>query len=196
MLDREFFDFFYLLNLTMNFIKGHRLSIIFCFVNLISICKFQRDIKLTVLAIDGVVIVIATNIAYPLHFSGTNLKAEIVAADTLKTARDKVCQRRCYILIIECFGPQDLQGTGVLVDKSKVKPQQIVVDFKSRLFIVSNLVDGAIARDDFKVNQRFYLFREVAGLFDIQFILNFCISFLSVSNDREDTLGIDLDGVV
>ena len=180
----------------MNFIKGHRLGIIFCFVNLISVCKFQGDIKLAILSMGGVVIVIAANIAYPLHFTGTNLKAEIVATDTLKTARDKIRQSRRYIFIIERLGSQDLQGTGVLIDKGKVKPQQIIIDFKSGLLIVSNLVDGAIARDDFKVNQRFYLFREVAGLFDIQFILNFCISFLSVSNDREDTLGIDFDGVV
>lgn len=65
LLDRESFDFFHLLNLTMNFIKGHRLGIIFCFVNLISVCKFQGDIKLTILSMGGVVIVIAANIAYP-----------------------------------------------------------------------------------------------------------------------------------
>ena len=144
----------------------------------------------------GVVIVIAANIAYPLHFTGTNLKAEIVAADTLKSARDKIRQGWRYILIIECFAPQDLQGTGVLIDKGKVKPQQIVVDFKSRLFIIANLVDGAIACDDFKVNQRFYLFREVAGLFDIQLIFNFCIPLLPVSNNREDPLGIDFDRII
>ena len=65
LLDREFFDSFHLLDLTVNFIKGHRLGIIFCFVNLISIGKFQGNIKLTILAMGGVVIVIAANIAYP-----------------------------------------------------------------------------------------------------------------------------------
>ena len=49
--------------------------------------------------------------------------AEIVAADTLKSAGDKIRQGWRYILIIECLGPQNLQGTGILVDKSKVKPQ-------------------------------------------------------------------------
>ena len=40
------------------------------------------------------------------------------------------------------------------------------------------------------------MFGEVAGLFYIQLIFNFCVPLLPVSNDREDTLGIDFDRVI
>ena len=68
LLDREFFDGFRLLNLTMNFIKGHRLGIIFCFANLISICKFQRNIKLTIFTMDGIVIITFQYCVHPSFF--------------------------------------------------------------------------------------------------------------------------------
>ena len=47
-IDCQFFDVSHLLSLPVDFVESHRLSIIFCFVNGISVSQFQSDIKLTV----------------------------------------------------------------------------------------------------------------------------------------------------
>ena len=66
-IDCQFFDVSHLLSLPVDFVESHRLSIIFCFVNGISVSQFQSDIKLTVLAVDGVIVVVAADVADTLQ---------------------------------------------------------------------------------------------------------------------------------
>ena len=73
LLNGQFLDVRHLLSLTVNFIEGHRLGIILCLINCIAVCQLQSNIELTVLAVDGVVIVIAADVANTLQFPRTNL---------------------------------------------------------------------------------------------------------------------------
>lgn len=73
LLNGQFLDVRHLLSLTVNFIEGHRLGIILCLINCIAVCQLQSDIELTVLAVDGVVIVIAADVADTFQFPRTNL---------------------------------------------------------------------------------------------------------------------------
>ena len=102
---------------------------------------------------DGVIIVVAANVADTFQLSRTNLQAEIVTADTFKPARDIVSQSRSHILIVECPRAEHLQCAGILVNKGEIEPQQVVIDFYGRLFVVADFVDRSIARDDFEVSQ-------------------------------------------
>ena len=185
----EFSDCLHLLNLPMNFIQRHRLCIVFGFVDFVSVSIFQNDIKLTVFAVNRVIIVIAADISHTPALSGASLQAEIIAADPLKPARDKVRQSGCYILVVESLRPQHLQGTGVFIQKGEIKAQQVVIDFKAGLLVITELVDGIVAGDNFQVDQGLHLLGKVAGFLCVQLVLDFGVALFAVAlNAQKDEL--------
>ena len=186
------FDIPDLTDFFMEFTHSHWLPVVFCFIDLILIAEFQRNVEFSVPTSDGIIVIVRSDVGDAGKSAAFCKAGEKAAAQFFKSARDIFCQQGgSNLLIKKRFRTDHLQCASVRMNVSEPETEQIVIDLIEFLLCIIRSVDREQLADQFGCLKGFQLLGQTAGTVSLQCSFQFGVLFLSVAQDGQNTFRVD-----